>query len=91
VLTIVQRLYRRENIFQAHRLHLFQVLVYRAGWSHLAVSGLFAGIQLAINLLIIRGLDWSATDQVWLAAGLISGLGGLYVLVKWRLVNTPAK
>jgi UDP-GlcNAc:undecaprenyl-phosphate/decaprenyl-phosphate GlcNAc-1-phosphate transferase len=85
VCTIVQRLYRRENIFEAHKLHLFQLLVYRRGWSHLTVAGLYAGIQLVVNLLIISSLSQPSASQSWLMAGLVVGLGAVYVGVKYRL------
>jgi Fuc2NAc and GlcNAc transferase len=41
--TIVRRLRNRENIFQAHRSHLYQRLTI-AGWSHRAVSGLYGAL-----------------------------------------------
>jgi UDP-N-acetylmuramyl pentapeptide phosphotransferase/UDP-N-acetylglucosamine-1-phosphate transferase len=41
--TIVRRLRNRENIFQAHRSHLYQRLAI-AGWSHRAVSGLYGSL-----------------------------------------------
>lgn len=43
VFTIVRRLRAGENIFQAHRSHLYQRLVI-AGWSHRAVAGLYGGL-----------------------------------------------
>ena len=39
VLTIIQRLYHQENIFKAHRKHLYQLLVNERVWSHLVVAG----------------------------------------------------
>ena len=41
--TLVRRLRNRENIFQAHRSHLYQRLTI-AGWSHRAVSRLYGGL-----------------------------------------------
>ncbi len=43
-LTVVRRLRKRENIFQAHRSHIYQRLVI-AGWSHRAVSSLYGGLS----------------------------------------------
>jgi len=45
-LTIIRRGLRRENIFQAHRSHLYQRLVI-AGWSHRAVSSLYGALSAA--------------------------------------------
>ena len=53
VMTICVRLYRRENIFQAHRTHLYERLANEAGWDHRAVATLYGGLQLGINLLAI--------------------------------------
>ena len=41
--TLCRRAARRENIFKAHRSHLYQRLVI-AGWSHRAVSSLYGGL-----------------------------------------------
>ena len=41
--TFTRRLCRGENVFQAHRSHLYQRLVI-AGWSHKAVACLYGGI-----------------------------------------------
>ena len=42
-LTLLRRLRAGENIFQAHRSHLYQRLVI-AGWSHRAVASLYGGL-----------------------------------------------
>jgi UDP-N-acetylmuramyl pentapeptide phosphotransferase/UDP-N-acetylglucosamine-1-phosphate transferase len=41
--TLLGRLWRRENIFMAHRQHLYQRMVL-AGWSHRAVAMLYGGL-----------------------------------------------
>jgi Fuc2NAc and GlcNAc transferase len=51
--TLALRLARRENIFQAHRRHLYQRLVHRAGWSHARVTLIFAAVQASVNLLVL--------------------------------------
>ncbi|HQT58817.1 glycosyltransferase family 4 protein [Daejeonella sp.] len=53
VTTIVFRLIRRENIFEAHRSHFYQYLANRKGWPHLWVSVLYMVVQLLVNVLII--------------------------------------
>jgi UDP-N-acetylmuramyl pentapeptide phosphotransferase/UDP-N-acetylglucosamine-1-phosphate transferase len=42
-LTLLRRLWAGENIFQAHRSHLYQRLII-AGWSHRAVASLYGGL-----------------------------------------------
>ncbi len=52
VYTLVRRLLRQENIFQAHRFHLYQRLQ-QAGWSHGQVAATWVGATVAIALLIL--------------------------------------
>ncbi len=87
VLTIVHRLRLRQNIFQAHRLHLFQLLVHRAGWPHLRVSGLYALMQLGINGVAWSAFSWSVTGQMTLAGVVLGALTVMYVVVKRRLMQ----
>jgi UDP-N-acetylmuramyl pentapeptide phosphotransferase/UDP-N-acetylglucosamine-1-phosphate transferase len=55
--TLIRRLRRRENIFEAHRSHLYQRLTI-AGFSHGTVSAIYAGLAMlggAIGLGIASG------------------------------------
>lgn len=54
IFTIIQRIKMKENIFEAHRHHLYQLLVNKMKWSHLLVSTMYGAIQLAINFSIIH-------------------------------------
>ncbi len=54
VSTIIFRLIRRENIFDAHRSHFYQYLVNGLHWPHLIVSFLYMIIQILLNLFIIN-------------------------------------
>lgn len=53
LLTILERLIKKENIAQAHKKHLFQKLVYVKGWSHIQVALFYSIVQLLINAAII--------------------------------------
>lgn len=53
VLTILHRLKLKHNIFDAHRLHFYQILANDQGWSHLWVSSIYAGLQLGIIVAIV--------------------------------------
>ena len=53
LLTIMQRLAKGENIFKAHRTHLYQYLSNELALPHLLVSGVYGTAQLAINLYLI--------------------------------------
>ena len=53
VATIALRLYRKENILEAHRSHLYQLLANEKGWSHVKVSSIYALAQVVLNGLIL--------------------------------------
>lgn len=60
-LTVVRRIIRRENIFKAHRLHLYQYLSNECGLRHTTVAAGYAGLQLLINLGAWAARDFAAT------------------------------
>ncbi|MDR0542346.1 MAG: UDP-GlcNAc--UDP-phosphate GlcNAc-1-phosphate transferase, partial [Dysgonamonadaceae bacterium] len=47
-LTILHRLYLKQNIFKAHRMHFYQILANEKHLSHQLVSSLYAVAQLLI-------------------------------------------
>ncbi len=51
--TIVLRLFRKENIFVAHRSHFYQYLANEKKVSHVLISIAYAIIQLAVNIFLI--------------------------------------
>lgn len=53
VLTIIHRLKLKQNIFEAHRLHFYQVLANEQKWPQLLVSSIYALLQLLIVVAII--------------------------------------
>lgn len=53
ILTIVHRLILRQNIFDAHRLHLYQILANERKIPQLYVAVGYAGLQLLLNLLVL--------------------------------------
>ena len=53
IFTILERLKLKENIFEAHRRHLYQLLANEKKISHLKVSTLYAVVQLIINAIVI--------------------------------------
>ncbi len=81
ILTLVQRLYLQENIFQAHRRHLYQLLVNEYGHSHLLIAGIYAVIQSMISIWIFNNsIDW-ISGLVFLILGTV-----LYSLFKRYLI-----
>lgn len=53
VFTLAHRIIRKENIFEAHRLHLYQLLANVGKISHLRISSVYAFLQLVINIFVI--------------------------------------
>ncbi|MCQ2360007.1 MAG: hypothetical protein MJ009_00805 [Paludibacteraceae bacterium] len=51
-LTVLQRLFAGDNIFAPHRMHLFQLYCNDFYKSHLLVSGIYSGIQLAFGMAL---------------------------------------
>ena len=49
-LTIAHRIMLHEHLGQAHRKHAYQLLANELGWSHVTVSLLYMGLQLAVSL-----------------------------------------
>jgi UDP-N-acetylmuramyl pentapeptide phosphotransferase/UDP-N-acetylglucosamine-1-phosphate transferase len=69
--TILFRLIRKENIFEAHRTHFYQYLTNVKSLPHLVVSALYMIVQLIVNLLIFYS-DWDTVD--FLIFIVVSGL-----------------
>lgn len=53
VCTIIHRLYLKQNIFEAHRLHLYQILSNEYKISHRLVSLYYAIVQSLVSVLVI--------------------------------------
>jgi UDP-GlcNAc:undecaprenyl-phosphate/decaprenyl-phosphate GlcNAc-1-phosphate transferase len=87
VLTILHRLRLGENIFVAHRFHLFQVWVVEGKAGHLKVSMVYAAVQLLINILLIVSLKKSALFQATFAFFTLFVLSLSYVYLKSRYLR----
>ena len=87
VLTILHRLSKRENIFDAHRQHLFQYLANEKGWPHLWVSSLYMLVQAAISTGIILLWKKPVMVQLIFAAIVLLTLATVYITVKWKMLK----
>ena len=80
VLTICHRLLLRENIFEAHRKHVYQVMANELKIPHVAVSSIYALLQTAISL----GAIFLPVNR-WTYFGVtVALLSVVYVLFKKR-------
>jgi len=82
VWTIVRRLYLKENIFEAHRSHLYQFLGNEAGVNKLLVSFLYAIIQVIIGLLVIEMMSFDISIQIIFTITLLLILSIVYTIIK---------
>lgn len=87
VWTIVRRLYLKENIFEAHRSHLYQYLGNEAGVNKLLVSFSYAALQFIIGLAVIYFSDKSFNSQLVFSIALLAGLSFIYLLVKTWVIR----
>ena len=83
VLTILHRMYLRQNIFKAHRLHFYQILANEQKIQHRVVSVIYFVVQLLVSFAIIFGypvMGW------WIFVILSVLLAAIYLL-KFRLTK----
>lgn len=86
VFTILIRLKRKENIFEAHRLHLYQLLSNELKVPHLIVSSIYAFIQLVINILVVYSVgNYQTKQQVYLCIMVLVGLGLIYLITRFAI------
>src|SRR5690606_37421728 len=64
VMTIIFRLLRRENIFKAHRSHLYQYLANEAKGNRLVIAVCYGVLQIGIGALIISSASHPAETQI---------------------------
>lgn len=91
VWTIVRRLLRRENIFEAHRSHLYQYLGNEAGVNKLLISFLYSVLQLVIGIAIIYISDETSNFQLSFSIILLVVLSVFYLLFKTFIINKYVK
>ncbi len=81
IATILERLKLRENIFKAHRRHLYQLYANEKKVSHLVVSGVYASVQVLINIFVIGSQSSSAVLAVWILLPLVA----IYFYLKYSV------
>lgn len=83
IMTILHRIWLKQNIMEAHRLHFYQILVNECKLSHLFVSALYFITQIICSLLIIC---FSPIIGWWIILFIIIFLIWIYSL-KFRLMR----
>lgn len=77
ILTIIQRLYLKENIFKPHRKHLYQLLANELKIPHLLVSLMYAILQILISFYLLN----NEFSNIGIVLSLLIGVI-LYVIIK---------
>lgn len=87
VWTILRRLKLGENIFEAHRSHLYQFLGNEAGYNKLLISFLYGLIQFIIGLLVIYFSIFDFKIQIIFSIFFLVILSTIYLLFKSSIIN----
>lgn len=92
VLTILYRLWNKENIFEAHRKHLYQLMANELKISHLLIATGYSVLQFIICLIIYFLLGNNQTNSVNLIIGfcLTSILILLFIGVRMQIKHKLA-
>jgi UDP-GlcNAc:undecaprenyl-phosphate/decaprenyl-phosphate GlcNAc-1-phosphate transferase len=90
VATIVFRLKRKENIFQAHRSHLYQYLSNEIGVSQVLVSTLYSIVQLSINIIVIIFIQLDIMSVTLFLLFLLV-LSIMYLLIRYYVTSRISK
>ncbi len=87
VWTIVRRLYLKENIFEAHRSHLYQFLANEAGVNKLWVSFLYGLLQVCIGILVLLIDQETVARQMVYSLVLLGILSMVYLFAKTYIIR----
>lgn len=87
IFTIIERISLKEDVFQAHRRHLYQLLVNEKKFSHLTVTIIYVLFQILLNILI---LFFEFPIWIYLIIVIIF-IGGSYLLTKETIKKRIAK
>lgn len=85
VLTILHRLLLKQNIFEAHRLHFYQIMANDKKLPHLFVATAYGVMQLIINIIVVF-TDFNFIVSLFLVS---LPLICCYVLLKPRWMEAP--
>ncbi|MVZ63651.1 UDP-GlcNAc--UDP-phosphate GlcNAc-1-phosphate transferase [Sphingobacterium humi] len=87
VWTIIARVLKRENIFTAHRTHLYQYLVNEARCNKLIIASMYGFVQLSLGVLVIYLTRYNFLVQVSFSLCILLILSISYLLVKRYVVS----
>ncbi|MGK6352547.1 MraY family glycosyltransferase [Parapedobacter sp. DT-150] len=82
VLTIIYRLLRRENIFKAHRTHLYQYLANEARGNRLVISACYGAVQVGVGWITLISSTYPVATQCKVALCIVILLSLAYVGIR---------
>lgn len=88
VMTILIRLQQGENILEAHRKHLYQLLANEKKIPHLTVSLFYALLQGMINLVLIV-LVFNGMMRMWMVLPVLVLLTLVYLFYRSKITGKP--
>lgn len=91
ILTIVHRLILRENIFEAHRKHLYQILANEARISHVKVALGYAFLQIIIFIGYIFLMGQDIMIRYYYLFSIVILLSIAYFFIKRKLYSLHIK
>jgi len=87
VITILNRIKKSENIFEAHRSHLYQYLVNERGYSHILIAIIYALLQLLVNAVVLY-LDQCDELSIFISVVILLVLTVVYLVVRAQVVRS---
>lgn len=91
VLTIIYRLFRRENIFKAHRTHLYQYLANEAKGNRLVISACYGVLQVGVGVLVLYTSDFPIDTQYSVVSCILLLLSLAYVGIRRYVLGGKLK
>lgn len=86
-ITIFYRIKKKENIFEAHRSHLYQYLANESRYSHISVAVVYMLIQLIFNFFMIY-LNDQGLLNIFISCVILSIQVIIYLVVRARILRS---
>jgi UDP-N-acetylmuramyl pentapeptide phosphotransferase/UDP-N-acetylglucosamine-1-phosphate transferase len=87
IFTVLYRIKKRENIFEAHRSHLYQYLANEQGFSHVLIAVIYAVLQLLVNGIVIY-LERQGELSFLFSLAILLALTFVYLVVRTFVIRT---
>jgi len=93
IYTIIYRILNKEDIFTAHRKHLYQLLVNELNISHLKVATIYSLIQLIICLFVYKlsKNSYNPFNSIYIVAIFMLFMGLTVHIIRTQFCNKPIK